>query len=126
MENSTSDSIQNLESKQPVITVTLQINSNGNEVLHFEGASEDLDIDFTNSDQTTLRKLFRWPLDKELKQRTSLVLVKDPLVRNITYQKVAEDYIGDLNKEIDSIFNKETNAIKDLTSAIEMTPKHGI
>lgn len=78
MENSTSDSIQNLESKQPVITVTLQINSNGNEVLHFEGASEDLDIDFTNSDQTTLRKLFRWLLDKELKQRTSLVLVKDP------------------------------------------------
>lgn len=59
MENSTNGNALNADAEQPVITVTLRMNSEGNEVLHFDGAAEDLDIDFTKSDQTSLRKLFR-------------------------------------------------------------------
>lgn len=122
MENSTNQNVINTNDEQSVITVTLRMNSENKEVLHFEGASEDLDINFSNSNQTSLRKLFRWLLDKQLKQRAVLKLVKDPLVKNVTYQKVAEDYIGDLNNEIDSIFIEEAKAIKDLTELTEMVP----
>lgn len=122
MENLTNQKDINATAEQPMITVTLRMNSENKEVLHFEGASEDLDINFSNSDQTSLRKLFRWLLDKQLKQRAGLKLVKDPSVKNVTYQKVADDYIGDLNNEIDSIFTKEAKAIKDLTDLIEMEP----
>lgn len=122
MENLTNQKDINVTDEQPMITVTLRMNSENKEVLHFEGASEDLDINFSNSDQTSLRKLFRWLLDKQLKQRAGLKLVKDPSVKNVTYQKVAEDYIGDLNNEIDSIFTKEARAIKELTDLIEMAP----
>lgn len=122
MENLTNQKDSNATDEQPMITVTLRMNSENKEVLHFEGASEDLDINFSNSDQTSLRKLFRWLLDKQLKQRAALKLVKDPSVKNVTYQKVADDYIGDLNNEIDSIFTKEAKAIKDLTDLIEMEP----
>lgn len=124
MENSTSGNALNAAAEQPVITVTLRMNSEGNEVLRFDGAAEDLDIDFTKSDQTSLRKLFRWLLDEQLKQRASLKLVKDPSVKNVTYQKVAEDYVNDLRAEIDSIFIEEASAIKDLTRAIEITPSN--
>ncbi len=124
MENSTNQNVINTNDEQSVITVTLRMNSENKEVLHFDGASEDLDINFSNSNQTSLRKLFRWLLDKQLKQRAVLKLVKDPSVKNVTYQKVADDYIGDLNNEIDSIFTKEAKAIKDLTDLIEMEPSH--
>lgn len=122
MENSTNQNVINTNDEQSVITVTLRMNSENKEVLHFDGVSEDLDINFSNSNQTSLRKLFRWLLDKQLKQRAVLKLVKDPSVKNVTYQKVADDYIGDLNNEIDSIFTKEAKAIKDLTDLIEMEP----
>lgn len=125
MENSTSGNALNAAAEQPVITVTLRMNSEGNEVLRFDGAAEDLDIDFTKSDQTSLRKLFRWLLDEQLKQRASLKLVKDPSVKNVTYQKVADDYISDLDAEIDSFFIKEAQAIKDLTRTIEIAPSNG-
>lgn len=124
MENSTSGNVLNADAEQPMITVTLHMNSEGSEVLHFDGASEDLDIDFTKSDQSSLRKLFRWLLNAQLKQRASLKLVKDPSVKNATYQKVAEDYVNDLNAEIDSIFRQETQAIKDLTRTIEVLPSN--
>lgn len=124
MENSTNDNILSADAEQSVITVTLRMGSEGNEVLHFDGAAKDLDIDFTKSDQTSLRKLFRWLLDEQLKQRASLKLVKDPSVKNATYQKVAEDYVNDLRAEIDSIFIEEASAIKDLTRAIEITPSN--
>ena len=124
MENSTNQNVINTNDEQSVITVTLRMNSENKEVLHFDGASEDLDINYSNSNQTSLRKLFRWLLDKQLKQRAVLKLVKDPSVKNVTYQKVADDYIGDLNNEIDSIFTKEAKAIKDLTDLIEMEPSH--
>lgn len=125
MENSTNGNALNADAEQPVITVTLRINSEGNEVLHFDGAAEDLDIDFTKSDQTSLRKLFRWLLDEQLKQRASLKLVKDPSVKNVTYQKVADDYINDLDAEIDSFFTEEAQAIKDLTRTIAIAPSNG-
>ena len=125
MENSTNGNALNADAEQPVIAVTLRMNSEGNEVLHFDGTAEDLDIDFTKSDQTSLRKLFRWLLDEQLKQRASLKLVKDPSVKNITYQKVADDYINDLDAEIDSLFIKEAQTIKDLTRAIEIAPSNG-
>lgn len=125
MENSTNGNVSSANAERPMITVTLRMNSEGSEVLHFDGASEDLDIDFTKSDQTSLRKLFRWLLDVQLKQRTSLKLVKDPSVKNVTYQKVAEDYIGDLNSEIDLIFANEAQTIKDLARAIEVLPSNG-
>ena len=114
----------NADAEQPVVTVTLHMNSEGSEVLHFDGASEDLDIDFTKSDQSSLRKLFRWLLDAQLKQRAHLKLMKDQSVKNATYQKVAEDYVNDLNAEIDSIFRQEAQAIKDLTSRVEVLPNH--
>lgn len=49
MENSTNENALNADAEQPMITVTLRMNSEGNEVLHFEGAAENLDIDFTKS-----------------------------------------------------------------------------
>lgn len=122
MENSTNENALSTDAEQPVITVTLRMNSKGSEVLHFGGAAEDLDIDFTKSDQTSLRKLFRWLLDEQSKRRARLKLVKDPSVKNITYQKVAEDYVRDLDAEIDSIFMKEAQAIKDLTGTIGVLP----
>lgn len=124
MENSTNENALNADAEQPVITVTLRMNSEGNEVLRFDGAAEDLDINFTKSDQTSLRKLFRWLLDEQLKQRASLKLVKDPSVKNVTYQKVADDYISDLDAEIDSFFIKEAQIIKDLTRTIEIVPSN--
>ena len=124
MENSTNENALNADAEQPVITVTLRMNSEGNEVLRFDGAAEDLDINFTKSDQTSLRKLFRWLLDEQLKQRASLKLVKDPSVKNVTYQKVADDYISDLDAEIDSFFIKEAQIIKDLTRTIERVPSN--
>lgn len=124
MENSTNENALNADAEQPVITVTLCMNSEGNEVLRFDGAAEDLDINFTKSDQTSLRKLFRWLLDEQLKQRASLKLVKDPSVKNVTYQKVADDYISDLDAEIDSFFIKEAQIIKDLTRTIEIVPSN--
>lgn len=124
MENSTNGNVLNADAEQPVVTVTLRMSSKGSEVLHFDGASEDLDIDFTKSDQSSLRKLFRWLLDAQLKQRASLELVKDPSVKNATYQKVAEDYVNDLNAEIDSIFRQEARAIEDLTRTIEVSPSN--
>ena len=124
MENSTNENALNADAEQPVITVTLRMNSEGNEVLRFDGAAEDLDINFTKSDQTSLRKLFRWLLDEQLKQRASLKLVKDPSVKHVTYQKVADDYISDLDAEIDSFFIKEAQIIKDLTRTIEIVPSN--
>ena len=125
MENSTNERALNADAEQPIITVTLRMNSKGREVLHFDGAAEDLDIDFTKSDQTSLRKLFCWLLDEQVKRRAKLKLVKDPSVKNATYQKVAEDYVSDLDAEIDSIFTKETQAIKDLTGTVEIFPDNG-
>ena len=52
-------------------------------------------------------------------------LVKDPSVKNVTYQKVADDYISDLDAEIDSFFTKEAQAIKDLTRTIAISPSNG-
>ena len=120
MENSTSESTVNAAIEQPTIAVTLCMNSGGNEILRFDGAPEELDIDFTRSDQTSLRKLFRWLLDKQLKQRAKLKLVKEASVKNPTYQKVAEDYISDLNAELDSIFLNEERTIEDLTSTVNV------
>lgn len=114
MENLTNGIVLNAGADQHVITVTLRMNSEGDEVLHFEGASEELDIDFAKSDQTSLRKLFRWLLDEQLKQRFGLKLEIDSSVKNVTYKKAAEDYVNDLNVEIDQVFLNEAQAIKDL------------
>lgn len=114
MENLTNGIVLNAGTDQHVITVTLRMNSEGNEVLHFEGAPEELAIDFAKSDQTSLRKLFRWLLDEQLKQRFSLKLEIDSSVKNVTYKKVAEDYVNDLNAEIDQVFLNEAQTIKDL------------
>lgn len=114
MENLTNGIVLNAGTGQLVITVTLRMNSEGNEILHFEGAPEELDIDFVNSDQTSLRKLFRWLLDEQLKQRFSLKLEIDSSVKNVTYKKVAEDYVSDLNTEIDQVFSREMQTIGDL------------
>lgn len=103
-----------------VIKVTLQKNAVGHEVLHFEGAPDDLDIDFTKSDQSGLRKLFCWLLDEQLKQKATLELVKDSSVKNVTYQKVAEDYINDLNAEISSIFANEAEIVRGLTDEFDV------
>ena len=119
MENSTNENVLKVDAEQPEITVTLCMNSEGNEVLRFDGVPKDLDIDFTKSDQTSLRKLFRWLLDEQFKRRAALKLIKDPSVKNVTYQKVAEDYVRDLNDEIDSIFSNEAPAIKYLTSEVD-------
>lgn len=116
MENSTNGKIEINGTERPVIKVTLSKNSNGEETLHFDGAPEILDINFSKSDQTSLRKLFCWLLDKQLEQRFNLELVKDSSVKNDTYRKIADDYINDLNAEIDSIFIKEAQSIKELTA----------
>lgn len=118
MENLTNENAIHKVAEQPSIVVTLRKNTAGNEVLHFDGADEELDIDFTNSDQSSLRKLFCWLLDEQLKRRAGLKLEIDPSVKNATYQKIAEDYIRDLDSEMDSIFINEANAIADLTAVI--------
>lgn len=109
MESSTSKNMTSAEF--PKINVTLQKNKDGGDVLRFDGAPEGLDIDFSESDQSSLRKLFCWLLDSQLEQRARLELIKDPSVKNVTYQKVAEDYINDLNAEIDSFFDNEASLI---------------
>ena len=119
MENSTNSSALNEDSDMREIVVTLRKNAEGNEVLHFDGTADDLDIDFVKTDQSGLRKLFSWLLDEQFKERAVLKLLKDPSVKNITYQKVAEDYINDLNAEIDSIFATEGEAIKDLAVDVD-------
>lgn len=122
MENSTKGKGPNEDVKQREITVTLRKNAGGNEVLHFDGAADSLDIDFAKTDQSGLRKLFCWLLDEQLKERAVLNLVKDPSVKNVTYQKVAEDYVKDLNAEIDSIFFSQAEVIEGLTGAIDVLP----
>lgn len=120
MENLTNENAIHKVAEQPSIVVTLRKNTAGNEVLHFDGADEELDIDFTNSDQSSLRKLFCWLLDEQLKRRAGLKLEIDPSVKNATYQKIAEDYIRDLDSEMDSIFINEANTIADLTAVISV------
>lgn len=119
------DNVAGETAERPVIKVTLYKNSKGNEVLHFDGADEDLDIDFTKSDQSSLRRLFCWLLDELFKRRADLELEKDPSVKNQTYQKIAEDYIQDLNAEINSFFISESDAIKELASAIDVDSSKG-
>ncbi len=121
MENLTKGNGLNEDAKQREIIVTLQKNAGGSEVLHFDGAVDSLDIDFAKTDQSGLRKLFCWLLDELLKERAVLKLVKDPSVKNATYQKVAEDYIKDLNEEINSIFVAESEVIKNLTEEINLS-----
>ncbi len=125
MENLRNDNVAGETAERPVIKVTLYKNSKGNEVLHFDGADEDLDIDFTKSDQSSLRRLFCWLLDELFKRRADLELEKDPSVKNQTYQKIAEDYIQDLNAEINSFFISESDAIKELASAIDVDSSKG-
>ena len=125
MENLRNDNVAGETAERPVIKVTLYKNSKGNEVLHFDGADEDLDIDFMKSDQSSLRRLFCWLLDELFKRRADLELEKDPSVKNQTYQKIAEDYIQDLNAEINSFFISESDAIKELASAIDVDSSKG-
>lgn len=125
MENSTNGSALNEDSGLREIVVTLRMNAESSEVLHFDGAADSLDIDFVKTDQSGLRKLFSWLLDEQFKERAVLKLVKDPSVKNVTYQKVAEDYIDDLNAEIDSIFTMEGEVIKDLTGEIDVPMAEG-
>ncbi len=125
MENSTNGNESTEVAKQREMKVTLRKNAEGAEVLHFDGAAESLDIDFTKTDQSGLRKLFCWLLDEQLKERAVLKLVKEPSVKNVTYQKVAEDYVNDLNAEIDSIFINQAAAIEDLTGAIDVLSGKG-
>ncbi len=125
MEDSTNGSALNEDSGLREIVVTLRMNAESSEVLHFDGAADSLDIDFAKTDQSGLRKLFSWLLDEQFKERAVLKLVKDPSVKNVTYQKVAEDYIDDLNAEIDSIFTMEGEVIKDLTGEIDVPMAEG-
>lgn len=117
MENSINKEEAAVEASK--INVTLQKNEDGNDVLRFDGAPKGLDIDFSEDNQSSLRKLFCWLLDSQLKQRARLALVKDPSVKNVTYQKVAEDYINDLNAEIDSFFDNEASLIDEVVSPID-------
>lgn len=122
MESLTNDTVLNESAGHREITVTLRKSVEGSEVLHFDGAADGLDIDFAKTDQSGLRKLFCWLLDEQLRERAVLKLVKDPSVKNVTYQKVAEDYVNDLNAEIDSIFYSQAEVIEDLTGSIDVLP----
>ena len=46
--------------------------------------------------------------------------MKDPSVKNTTYKKVAEDYIGDLNDEINSFFDNEAKVIEAITTPVDL------
>lgn len=77
------------------------------EILEVNIDHELFMIDFTNEDQSMLRKLFLVVL-KKMKNDNKLiefVYVKDNNFDNALFESVASDYIAGLNKELLSIFN---------------------
>lgn len=77
------------------------------EILEINIDNELFMIDFTNEDQSMLRKLFLVVL-KKMKKNNKLiefVYVKDDNFDNTLFESVASDYIAGLNRELVSIFN---------------------
>lgn len=77
------------------------------EILEINIDNELFMIDFTNEDQSMLRKLFLVVLKKMKKDNKLIefVYVKDDNFDNTLFESVASDYIAGLNKELVSIFN---------------------
>lgn len=77
------------------------------EILEINIDNELFMIDFTNEDQSMLRKLFLVVLKKMKKDNKLIefVYVKDDNFDNTLFESVASDYIAGLNRELVSIFN---------------------
>lgn len=69
-------------------------------------------IDFTSNDQSKLRDFFLIVLKKLESGKFHFKYVKDSDFSNSIFEKVAEEYISGLNKEIDSIYT-EIESIKN-------------
>ena len=90
-----------------------------NAKLVFSGAPEGLEINFASQDQSNLRLLFKWLLDRELERESVLKLEIDSRVQNRTYRSIAESYIEDLNKELMAILRGNREIVDQITETTE-------
>ena len=102
-----------------VVTLLPDERDTKNARLVFSGAPDGLEINFASQDQSNLRLLFQWLLDKELERESVLKLEIDSRVQNRTYRSIAESYIEDLNKELLAILQDNCEIVEQLMEAGE-------
>lgn len=102
-----------------VVTLLPDEHDAKNAKLVFSGAPDGLEINFASQDQSNLRFLFQWLLDRELERESVLKLEIDPRIQNRTYRSIAKSYIEDLNKELLAILQDNREIVDQLTETTE-------
>ena len=94
------------------VEAVLRLNERNEEVIEICIAGNTYNLNFTKENQSYLRDFFKACIAELLKQEFQFVFKKDDSVKNEIIIKISEEYINDLNKELNSCLleiNKNVN-----------------